>query len=125
MTLAAKKVLLLIFEAEVLPLVLKEVVMVTLFFEILHPLLVLLETVLNLLSKALHLLIRLILVGFSIAELGLCLLFVMFHLFLLLLLPLLEEFHLLVAPCQVLRKSLALSLELYLVVVLPHTAEVH
>lgn len=125
MTLAAKKVLLLIFEAEVLPLVLKEVVMVTLFFEILHPLLVLLETVLNLLSKALHLLIRLILVGFSIAELGLCLLFVMFHLFLLLLLPLLEVFHLLVAPCQVLRKSLALSLELYLVVVLPHTAEVH
>lgn len=125
MTLPAKKVLLLIFEAEVLPLVLKEVVMVTLFFEILHPLLVLLETVLNLLSKALHLLIRLILVGFSIAELGLCLLFVMFHLFLLLLLPLLEVFHLLVAPCQVLRKSLALSLELYLVVVLPHTAEVH
>ena len=125
MTLAAKKVLLLIFEAEVLPLVLKEVVMVTLFFEILHPLLVLLETVLNLLSKALHLLIRLILVGFSIAELGLCLLFVMFHLFLLLLLPLLEVFHLLVAPCQVLRKSLALSLELYLVVVLPHTAEVY
>jgi len=99
--------------------------MVTLFFEILHPLLVLLETVLNLLSKALHLLIRLILVGFSIAELGLCLLFVMFHLFLLLLLPLLEVFHLLVAPCQVLRKSLALSLELYLVVVLPHTAEVY
>ena len=125
MTLAAKNVLLLIFEAEVLPLVLKEVVMVTLFFEILHPLLVLLETVLNLLSKALHLLIRLILVGFSIAELGLCLLFVMFHLFLLLLLPLLEVFHLLVAPCQVLRKSLALSLELYLVVVLPHTAEVY
>jgi hypothetical protein len=125
LTLAAKKVLLLIFEAEVLPLVLKEVVMVTLFFEILHPLLVLLETVLNLLSKALHLLIRLILVGFSIAELGLCLLFVMFHLFLLLLLPLLEVFHLLVAPCQVLRKSLALSLELYLVVVLPHTAEVY
>jgi hypothetical protein len=125
LTLAAKNVLLLIFEAEVLPLVLKEVVMVTLFFEILHPLLVLLETVLNLLSKALHLLIRLILVGFSIAELGLCLLFVMFHLFLLLLLPLLEVFHLLVAPCQVLRKSLALSLELYLVVVLPHTAEVY
>jgi hypothetical protein len=125
LALAAKKVLLLIFEAEVLPLVLKEVVMVTLFFEILHPLLVLLETVLNLLSKALHLLIRLILVGFSIAELGLCLLFVMFHLFLLLLLPLLEVFHLLVAPCQVLRKSLALSLELYLVVVLPHTAEVY
>ena len=125
MAFAAKKVLLLIFEAEVLPLVLKEVIMVTLFFEILHPLLVLLETVLNLLSKALHLLIRLILVGFSIAELGLCLLFVMFHLFLLLLLPLLEVFHLLVAPCQVLRKSLALSLELYLVVVLPHTAEVH
>ena len=125
MAFAAKKVLLLIFEAEVLPLVLKEVVMVTLFFEILHPLLVLLEAVLNLLSKALHLLIRLILVGFSIAELGLCLLFVMFHLFLLLLLPLLEVFHLLVAPCQVLRKSLALSLELYLVVVLPHTAEVH
>lgn len=125
MTLAADKVLLLIFKAEVLPLVLEEVVMVTLFFELLHPLLVLLKTLLNLLSKALHLLIRLILVGFSISELGLRLLFVMFHLFLLLLLPLLEVFHLLVAPCQVLRKSLALSLELYLFVVLPHTAEVH